>query len=264
DARDDRAALAAALAAAEATGRPVPDGIAFLDAPLSRLGGYVWAYDDDGAGHPPAVPDPVWAELRSSARRQPPRELRLQCFGPPSPMLEALAAAEVPATHLIVSAPTDALIGAEAPPPGLLALTGTRAVLGPWLREPASLAALEALTLTGGGAPLDALRALPALRHLGVWFGTRGELLSLLVDPLVAHLETLDLWSIRPPAPFAELLERRSALAHLRRRFLPGHRVSAEVRAAFAHWPNVRFVGFDRREVLGHDLLRIGYPRALR
>jgi len=52
--------------------------------------------------------------------------------------------------------------------------------------------------------------------------------------------------------------------ALLRRLFLPRHLVSAETREAFADWPNVRFVGFDRAEVIGHDLIRIGYPRALR
>jgi hypothetical protein len=244
--------------------------LACIASPISRLGSAVWAYDDDGAGHPPERfgVDPVWTELASALRRRPATALHVQCFGPVAPMLDAVSAARATLTHAVITPTGSGALEGLAPPPGLLALTGPATTLHPWLGAPEALPDLEAVTLVSLDgrlrSMLDAVRALPALRHLGVWHTTRAELLAVASDPVVQRLESLDLWSIEPSPPLAALRDRMGEWTGLRRVFLGGHRVSDAARASLEAFPFVRFVSHDRIEVLGHDLMRVGFPGATR
>ena len=111
-------------------------------------------------------------------------------------------------------------------------------------------------------ATLDALRDLPSLRHLalrGVMPDADG-LAALLADPVVARLETLDLWNGGTPIGPDALLAVRGACDHLRRLVVPGTQLDAGVRARFADWPELTFAGYFRQEILAFEIEFYGWP----
>lgn len=260
------AQVAAAQKRLGTQGRSVGGGLPPLETGVSVHGGFVWAFDDDHRVGSHAKPDPVWEELEAVLRARSCRQIHVQVFGEWDCARAAVERARtVDALSHVLLTPLRATPVRGEPPPRLLALTGAWTALEPWLREPAAMPTLEALTLLNAhGRPgdwLDRLGALPELRHLGVW--DLDEVQSLLRHPLIGRLDSLDLFSMKPGPILALVDAERDRLGKLRRLFLPGHLVTPDVRSQFNDLP-ARFVSHDRLEVLGHDLMRLGYPSGCR
>ncbi|WP_437900112.1 hypothetical protein [Sorangium sp. So ce124] len=148
-------------------------------------------------------------------------------------------------SHLTV---TSRAGGAHGPSlPELRALACYARSLGGWTAAP--LLQLERVTVRWEAAQLSSVLAalspdqLPALQHLALWDAPLDakSTSAMLDEPIMAQLESLDLWSQITPqrGMYEALLTRRRDLAHLQRLVVPRHGAPADLVAQLADWPAV-------------------------
>lgn len=252
------AAASAALDRAELGAHEV-----FREPVLSLSGGkLLWTYDDDGVYGPS---EGVPRQLAEQLRRRPPEGIHVLCFGSWQAFVDVLQRhrALEATTHLLLAAPE-----LDAPlPASLRSLAISGRAIGS-LQDLAAMApALQTLTFTSNAPGATELPDNLRLRHLGLWSRPWShELDRLVAHPVVRGLQTLDLHAVEEARnfPWTTLLRLRDALSGLHRIFVPGHGVEPSVLARFADWPEVIFVGHDRAEALGFDVVTLGFPQAFR
>jgi hypothetical protein len=244
---------------------------------------YLWVYEEDGTDAPEPGEEPYTAardRLLASwrdERTQQVRSIRLCLFSGTTRMAETLAklGAAARVTHLELR--TNELHAEHAPLarsfPALRGLTCADHELAPLLAEGAPR--LRSLVVTHPwDQPHAAIEArlpnvaLPDLRHFGLFHGpcSAEDLAVIAAHPMLGSLASLEIFSLNDATRFAfdALLERRDAWAHLRRVLVTGHLVPDDIKRRFATWPEVEFVGYDRREVIAFDFETRGWAAGAR
>jgi hypothetical protein len=244
---------------------------------------YLWVYEEDGTDAPEPGEEPYTAARDRliaawrDERTQRVRSIRLCLFSGTKRMAETLADLGAAARVTHVELRTNEPCAEHAPVarsfPALRGLTCADHELAPLLAEGAPR--LRSLVVTHPwDRPEVAIEArlprvaLPALRHFGLFHGpcSAEDLAVLAAHPMVGSLASLELFSLNDATrfPFDALLERRDAWAHLRRVHITGHLVPEEIKRRFAPWPEVEFVGYDRREVIAFDFETRGWAAGAR
>jgi hypothetical protein len=244
---------------------------------------YLWVYEEDGTDAPEPGEEPYTAARDRliaawrDERTQRARSIRLCLFSGTKRMAETLATLGAAARVTHVELRTNEPDAEHAPIarsfPALRGLTCAEGELAPLLAEGAPR--LRSLVVTHPwNQPHVAIEArlphvvLPDLRHFGLFHGpfSAGDLAVIAEHPMFGSLASLELFSLNHATrfPFDALLERRDAWAHLRRVHITGHLVPDDLKRRFAAWPEIEFVGYDRREVIAFDFETRGWAAGAR
>lgn len=254
------------------------------------LGDHLFVYDHDLTtlydGRPAGTPAPVNREaawdgnesvaaalgrLLAGSERRRLRSIRLHLFEGTRRVAPVIAAHDAAAlvSHLMLWTERD---GPQTPVarlfPRLIGLSADPAWLPELLADGAPF--LRSLVVYGRqwwARTLDLAAGLPHLVHLGLWAeDTEAEdVLRMARSPLLLRLRSLEFFgsNYTDRFPFGTVLA-QDAFRSLSRLGLPGHLVGGDVRARFEDWPEVDFVGYDRRSRIAFDLETTGWAEYTR